>query len=324
MILPDRDPTRQDRAATRQLEISPCSRALLAPRSEAHAGRAGAPASRKAARAPALLRLWALACLAALAGCVPDSVSDFDFKALQPPAPPPELTGDVQVGTASAGSLTVELYADRGGAHLGMNQLSMRLANDGARVEEARIAWTVAATEGPAEGAELPVSAPPTRADADGFFRGEAFLLTPDTSARAFEITAQITPLNGPARTVAFGIEARNDIWMQTSSDLLISWVSPARPVVGANTFEVSAHRWTGTAFAPVDGATPSLAPYMDMGGGDGHSTPFTAPSGVGNGRYRSTVDFIMSGGWEMGVSLAHPDRPTDTIRFIGYTVYEP
>jgi len=262
--------------------------------------------------------------LALLAGCIPDSASDFDFKSLQPPAPPPELTGDVLVGTQTAGPLTVELYADRGGAHLGMNQLSVRLADSGASITQARITWTAAPTAGPAAGAELPVVAPSTQADDDSFFRGEAFLLAPDTTARSFEITAQITPLNGTTQEATFSVDARNDIWMQTSDDLLISWVSPARPVVGANTFEVAAHRWTGTNFETENGATPSLAPYMDMGGGDGHSTPFTKPTGAGNGRYRSTVDFIMSGGWEMGVSLAHLDRPTDTIRFVGYTVYEP
>ncbi|GAB5537307.1 MAG: hypothetical protein Rubg2KO_35560 [Rubricoccaceae bacterium] len=262
--------------------------------------------------------------LALLAGCIPDSASDFDFKALQPPAPSPELTGDVRVGTESAGPLTVELYADRGGAHLGMNVLSVRLANNGGQQNEARITWTATPTAGPAAGVELATVDPPTQADTDGFFRGEAFLLSPDTTARSFEITVQITPLNGSTQEATFTVEARNDIWMQTSDDLLISWVSPARPVVGANTFEVAAHRWTGTAFETVSSATPALSPYMDMGGGDGHSTPFTEPVGVGNGRYRSTVDFIMSGGWEMGVSLAHPDRPTDTIRFVGYTVYEP
>jgi hypothetical protein len=262
--------------------------------------------------------------LALLAGCVPDSVTEFDFKSLQPPAPKAELTGTVLVGTESEGALTVELYTDRGGAHLGINQLSARLSSGGAAIREARVAWTATATEGPAAGVELPVVTPPIQADAEGFFKGEAFLLTPDTTARTFVVVLQITPLNGSAREVAFSVEARNDIWMQTSGDLLISWVSPARPMVGANTFEVAAHRWTGTDFETVDGATPSFSPYMDMGGGDGHSTPFTTPTGVGNGRYRSTVDFIMSGGWEMGVSLAHSNRPTDTVRFVGYTVYEP
>ncbi|MEO0556917.1 MAG: FixH family protein [Bacteroidota bacterium] len=265
-----------------------------------------------------------VAALALIAGCVPDNVSDFDFKALQPPAPPPELTGDVLVGNESAGPLTVELYADRGGAHLGMNALSARIARGGAQQTNARITWTATPTDGPAAGVELATVDPPTQADAEGFFRGEAFLLTPDTTARSFEITVQITPLDGATQEATFAVDARNDIWQQISDDLLISWVSPARPVVGANTFEVAAHRWTGTTFEAVDGATPSLSPYMDMGGGDGHSTPFTEPTGVGNGRYRSTVDFIMSGGWEMGVSLALPGRPTDTIRFVGYTVYEP
>ena len=65
------------------------------------------------------------------------------------------------------------------------------------------------------------------------------------------------------------------------------------------------------------------LYPYMDMGGGDGHSTPyddFTAE----DGRYRWMVDFIMSGGWEMTVTLTPPGESQQTFRFVGYTVYEP
>jgi hypothetical protein len=93
---------------------------------------------------------------------------------------------------------------------------------------------------------------------------------------------------------------------------------------VGNNTFEVAVHRWTGADFVPVSDATASLSPYMDMGGGDGHSTPFTPPQALGGGRYRASVDFIMSGGWEMTVGLARPGAPAATVRFLGFTVYDP
>ncbi len=260
----------------------------------------------------------------ALGGCLPDGLTDFDFQALQPPAPPDELTGEALVGTASDGGLDVELVAARGVPHLGYVRLGLRVAQAGAVVDEARIVLSAAPEAGPAAGAALPVEAPATRADADGVFRGAAFLLSPDTTARAFTVRAVVETASGQRGTVSFAVEARSDIWMQPADDLLVSWTDPLRPVVGDNLFAVAVHRWTGTAFEPVAGLTPELAPYMDMGGGDGHSTPHSAPRTLGAGRYGWDVDFIMSGGWEMTVHLTPPGGARRTARFVGYTVYEP
>lgn len=268
--------------------------------------------------------LLALGLLLASAGCVPDGVTDFDFQALQPPAPPVELTGDALVGTASAGRFSVELFADRGGAHTGFNTLGIRVADAGAAVTNARLTIGATPLDGPATGAELPVEQPGTQANSDGVFKGSAFLLAPDTTARSFRLSVTVEPANGAAGVATFDVAARNDIWQQSPSDLLVSWVSPERPVVGQNVFEVAVHRWTGSAFQAVSGAGVTLYPYMDMGGGDGHSTPFTPPQSTGNGRYRSIVDFIMSGGWEMTVTLNRPDTQPAAAKFVGYTVFEP
>ncbi len=268
-------------------------------------------------------RPFVLFVLLVLAGCVPDGVADFDFQALQPPAPPEELTGFAPVGTAEVGGLAVELFADRGGPHLGYNRLRLRLAENGAAVTDARIALAAAPAAGPASGVALPVEAPPTSADAEGFFEGAAFFLAPDTTARTFTLSADVETLDGAGGTATFEVKARPDVWMQQQGDLLVSWVDPARPVVGENPFEVAAHRWTGTAFEAVAGADADLYPYMDMGGGDGHSTPYDDFATDG-GRYRWMVDFIMSGGWEMTVTLTPSGSGPVPFRFVGYTVYEP
>ncbi len=275
---------------------------------------------------PTPLRFLVL--LLAVAGCVPDGVTDFDFQDLQPPAPPDELTGDALVATASDNGLDVELYAARGGAHLGYVRLGVRVAQGGAAVRDARVRLAAAPASGPAAGVALPVEDPATAADGDGFFRGAAFLLTPDTTARAFTVRASIETASGQRGEVSFAVQARRDLWMQPTGDgadaLLVSWVDPLRPVVGENAFTVAAHRWTGTAFVEVDGLAPALTPYMDMGGGDGHSTPHSKPRALGSGRYSWDVDFIMSGGWEMTVALTPPGAARQTARFVGYTVYEP
>ncbi|OZC03548.1 hypothetical protein [Rubricoccus marinus] len=268
-------------------------------------------------------RALATCLLILVAGCVPDGLEDFDFQGLQPPPPPDELTGDALVGTASGGGLDVELYAARGGAHLGYVRLGLRVARSGEAVRDARIVISATPEAGPASGVALPVENPATAADADGFFRGAAFLLTPDTTARDFTIRASVETLDGASGEVTFAVEARNDLWMQKDGDLLVSWIDPLRPVVGNNLFTVAALRWTGSAFVPADGLGADLYPYMDMGGGDGHSTPHSAPEALGDGRYSWDVDFIMSGGWEMTVTLTPPGESDATARFVGYTVYD-
>lgn len=268
-------------------------------------------------------RCTLLASLLVLAGCVPDNVADYDFKALQPPAPPVELTGFALEGEAQAGFLTAELFANRGGAHLGYNQLQLRVAENGAAVTEARIRLDAQALTGPSAGLSVPIEQPSTTAHPDGHFEAGAFLLHPDTTAQPFEITATIETLDGTTETLTFTVEARADLWVQQQGDLFASWVQPARPVVGQNPFEVAVYRWTGTAFEPVSGASADLYPYMDMGGGDGHSTPYGSFESAQN-RYRWNVDFIMSGGWEMTVLLTPAAGAEQTFRFIGYTVYEP
>ena len=266
----------------------------------------------------------------AVAGCVPDGLTDFDFQELQPPAPPDELTGDVVVGTATDGGLTVELTAARGGPHLGYVRLGLRVSDGGAALTDARVAVAATPADGPADGAALPVESP-TEADGAGVFRGAAFLLAPDapggdgdaTTARSFTISATVEA-NGKTADVSFPVEARADLWMRPAGDLLVSWVDPLRPVVGVNRYVVAVHRWTGAAFEPVDGAAADLRPYMDMGGGDGHSTPYDGFAALGDGRYAWDVDFIMSGGWEMTVLVTPPGESEAAAPFLGFIVYEP
>ena len=266
-------------------------------------------------------RLLLFSWLALLAGCVPDGLTDFDFQELQPEPPPDELTGDAVVGTASDGELTVELTAARGGPHLGYVRLGLTVTEAGRAVTDARVSISATADAGPSAGIALPTENPGT-ADAEGVFRGAAFLITPDTTARRFTVSA-VVEAGGRTAEVAFPVEARADLWMQPEGDLLVSWIDPLRPVVGVNRYVVAVHRWTGAAFEPVDGAQADLYPYMDMGGGDGHSTPYDSFAALGDGRYAWDVDFIMSGGWEMTVFVTPPGSAETAAKFVGYTVYE-
>ena len=58
------------------------------------------------------------------------------------------------------------------------------------------------------------------------------------------------------------------------------------------------------------------------MGADQGHSTPYEAPVHTSNGRYKGSVNFIMSGGWDMTVFIQHTDMARDTVKFNGFIVY--
>jgi hypothetical protein len=61
----------------------------------------------------------------------------------------------------------------------------------------------------------------------------------------------------------------------------------------------------------------------MDMGGGEGHSTPFTPPFEPEAGLWRCQVNFIMAGGWELSMHILRPGVDRETVRFAPFTVYD-
>lgn len=125
----------------------------------------------------------------------------------------------------------------------------------------------------------------------------------------------------GP-RSLRTPVSVAEDIWVRPtdSSDLLVAWVVPTAPKTGNDDFEVAVYRFENGEFTAVTNASLDLYPYMDMGGGEGHSTPYSAPVHVGDGHYRGDVNFIMSGGWDMTV-IVTVDGKTENIVFAGFTV---
>ena len=119
--------------------------------------------------------------------------------------------------------------------------------------------------------------------------------------------------------TARYPVEVAEDIWIQQveGQQTFVSWIAPGSPTTGSDAFEVAIHSFDGASFSPVTSATLDLYPYMDMGAGEGHSTPYLAPSHVGNGHYRGEVNFIMSGGWDMTVRMLDGEE----VIFKGFTV---
>lgn len=262
------------------------------------------------------------------AGCVPENLTEYDYKQFQPPSTLPVDKGNVLIGEQEAAGLTVALYIDKG-AHTGYNRILVMLKNTAtdALLPEALITLQPA-YELNGEAWEVPVENPAgTTADDEGFFEGAALFLPPEASAGAFTLTIQFDAAGVGTGEVVFPLEVEESIWMQRveteNGRYYVSWVDPARPIVGQNPFEVDLHREVAGGYEPVDDASLDLYPYMDMGGGDGHSTPFDAPVHLKGGRYRGAVDFIMAGGWEMTVYVDRGGSTPDTVKFVDYTVYQ-
>lgn len=259
-----------------------------------------------------------LVALAALAGCVPDGLTDYDWGALQPPPPPPAPDGPAVVGTFDLGGAALVLTAERGGLHLGHNHV--RLTGPGGAAPGRTLVLAATALDGTAAGTAMPAATVASDGSA-----GLWLLATDGAASRRFTLRVE----DDAGASAALDAEARPDLWMQVGARAdgtprVVSWVTPVRARVGANTLTVAVHDWIGGAFVPADHLTVALEPWMDMGGGDGHSTPFSAPVGVGGGRYTSTVDFVMSGRWQMGVAAGLLGEAPARVLFDGYTVYDP
>ncbi len=263
-----------------------------------------------------------------MAGCVPDNLTDYDYKQFQPPSTLPVDKGNVLIGEQDVAGLTVALYIDKG-AHTGYNRIQVMLKNTATDVPLTEALVTLQpgyALNG--EARDVPFENPATNtANDEGFFEGAALFLPPEASAGAFSLTIDFDAAGAGAGQVVFPLEVEESLWMQRveteTGRYYVSWVDPSRPIVGQNPFEVDLHREVAGGYEPVDNATLDLYPYMNMGGGDGHSTPFDTPVHLQAGRYRGTVDFIMAGGWEMTVYVDRGGTSPDTVKFLDYTVYQ-
>lgn len=260
-----------------------------------------------------------------LSSCVPDDLTGYDFKQFQPPSTLPDDPGNVLVGEQEATGVTVALYIDKG-AHTGYNRLRVQLteAAGTTAITTARVDFTPTYELDGAMRA-VPFHNPATnQANADDFFEGGAFFLPPAPDAGTFTLDVRFDTDDGRTGTVVFPLTVEETLWMQRvdgpDGRYYVSWVHPERPEVGDNVFEVALHREPD--YTSISEVTLDLYPYMDMGGGDGHSTPYQAPVHKNGGAYSGTVNFIMSGGWDMTVFVQHPDGTEDTVLFEDYTVF--
>lgn len=262
------------------------------------------------------------ACLLLLAGagCAPD-ITETDFYSLHPEQLDPQLDA-VELAARSEQGLDFRLLAPEP-LGIGANTVWIEVSHGGRPVSEGRLTVTPGwVTE--ARALVFPLARSAAEAtDVEGRFESLPFFLQPAGEEGNWTVAVDYD-VRGRLGSLEFAADVEPDLWVQhvqAQQAYYVSWLSPASPATGRDDFELALHRLTSAGFVPIEDAAIDLYPYMDMGGGDGHSTPYTAPQHAGDGLYRGSVNFIMSGGWDMTVFVRRPHAEADTVEFRGFTV---
>ncbi len=144
------------------------------------------------------------------------------------------------------------------------------------------------------------------------YYHNMAVFIMPSGEMGSWTISFEVETMTGKMLTGEMPIEV-NSSWKLTSvrdannnnKVYFITWLSPQKPVSGNNDLKFLVHtRETMMSFPAVSDAELIVYPYMDMGGGQGHSTDFTTPVAKGNGMYEGDINYSMSGVWTTSVQV--------------------
>lgn len=254
------------------------------------------------------LRCVAVCSLLLVAGCAPD-ITETDFYREHPDesAAGPEF---VDLGTLTVGGQSVAVQANNELA-AGWNTLRLRSSDadlSGWLLDPVFRAGSTTVTS------PFPAAVPYRTEDG---WQADVFFLQPPGLEGEWSVEVR-------GADAALSVTVGVSLWVQQVPEVgwSVAWMAPTAPRTGGDDLVLSVFAFDGTAFTAVSGLDLSLYPYMDMGGGEGHSTPFTDPAPVGDGRYAGRINFIMSGGWELTVTIASEAAPDRVVAFKGFLVH--
>lgn len=155
-----------------------------------------------------------------------------------------------------------------------------------------------------------PYEQPEIAEEDDRYFKNMAVFIMPGGTMGSWSVQFEITLQNDEVITGELPVEVTSS-WRLTSvrdqNDKIyfITWHTPEKPVVGQNELTFLIHtRESMMSFPSVNDLEISIYPYMDMGGGSGHSTDYTTPTANENGYYEGSINYSMSGTWTTSVEL--------------------
>lgn len=111
----------------------------------------------------------------------------------------------------------------------------------------------------------------------------------------------------------------RNVMPLDSSNALVVAYLQPQEPIIGANPMEITIHRKASMMeFNPVDDITVEMYPEMVA---MGHSSPNNEdPTSTGMGHYEGNVNFTMSGDWRINLKLIENGAVIDSTTYFDIT----
>ncbi|MEM6646134.1 MAG: FixH family protein [Bacteroidota bacterium] len=255
--------------------------------------------------------------LVLLTACAPD-ITETDFYQRHPDPSELEPPEAMTIAESTADGFTLTLAA-REALHAGYNRVLVKVVEGEAVVPFATVQLRATLGDRTAPVDRASVGEP----DEDGFVEAGVYFLQPKGEAQTWALELAVAAEGRTVQTT-FEVAVEDALWMQAldqDEPLYLSWVQPSRPVTGDDAYILALHRPTDTGFEAVTDAALDLYPYMDMGGGDGHSTPFAAPTHQAEGIYEGRVNFIMAGGWDMTVYVQRGSDRAEVL-FDDFIVY--
>lgn len=231
----------------------------------------------------------------------------------------PELEA-VQIKSLVVDGFTIELLSDAT-LETGYNNLYWKVSKDGESVgistfEVAPIMHMTQMSH------SCPYDNPEEMDEFENVHKSMAVFIMPSGEMGSWEVSFEITTLDDQEISGVMDIDIASS-WKLTSvrpengAPYFISWYAPVDPVTGNQELSFMIHkRETMMSFPSVSDAEIVVYPYMDMGGGQGHSTPFEAPTAKGNGMYTGSINYSMSGTWTTTVQLTVGSDILDEVTF--------
>jgi hypothetical protein len=214
----------------------------------------------------------------------------------------------IPIESVSIDSYTVSLESDNP-IETGANTLYWKVERDGDIVTPQSISINPMMDMGTMQHS-TPYDQPETADEDDRYFTNMAVFIMPSGSMGSWSISFEINLPNNEVLTGIMPVEVGSS-WRLTSvrdaddAVYFITWLKPRTPVTGANDLQFMVHtRESMMSFPPAENVEMEIYPYMDMGGGSGHSTDFTPPEPAGNGHFTGDINYSMSGTWTTSVTL--------------------
>lgn len=227
-----------------------------------------------------------------------------------------------KLGEFTDNGLTIAAYAERP-LSVGYNAIYLDLHRSGERLNSAEIEM-IPMMHMEQHSHASPFEKPArVRDDETGLFTGWAIFTMPGGMMGSWELQLEISAVNGSgmpsAGIIEIEVEQSNRVktFMSDSEErYVLTWILPDEPAVGMNELKVALHkRESMMSFPPVLNAEFEFEPWMPSM--DHGSSNNVSPEHVENGFYAGSVNFNMTGDWELRFDIEAGGRK------LGHHVFE-